>query len=190
MGQKRRFFHGWQVTARQAKASPMISRSILIYAAFPCMLLGGCATPEAYPSLSIRDSERVTGTMEVPASPAFIPAPTAPATIEQLDSLAASARAAHQRFLVAAAEARASISAARGSEIGSDSWGSAQVLLANLESIRSDAMIALADIDRLFVDAAIEGGEVARIGAARDEIVSQVDDQSSTIAAMLQSIGS
>jgi hypothetical protein len=46
-------------------------------------------------------------------------------------------------------------------------------------------MIALADLDRIYVDAALEGSELTAIGAARDRVAAQVDEQNATIDAML-----
>jgi len=62
------------------------------------------------------------------------------------------------------------------------------VALAGLESSRSKAMIALADLDRLMVDAAIEGGELERIVEVRDTVTAQVEEQNETIEALSRSL--
>ena len=49
-------------------------------------------------------------------------------------------------------------------------------------------MIALADLDRLFVDAAVEGTELDRISATRDRVASQVDEQNAAIEGMLSEL--
>ncbi|MFC3102229.1 hypothetical protein [Altererythrobacter lauratis] len=152
------------------------------------LLLGGCARSEGYPSLSIRDSERVTGVIDAAAA-AFTPAPATPATLAQLDTLAASARAAHQRFLAAQPTTERLVAGARGSAAGTEGWARAQVAIANLESLRSDTMIALADIDRLHVDAHTGGGDIAETGAALAEINTLVDQQDAVIAALLGQLG-
>ena len=47
-------------------------------------------------------------------------------------------------------------------------------------------MIALADLDRLYVDAAVEGdASSTRIGATRDRVAAQVDEQNAAIDGML-----
>jgi len=46
-------------------------------------------------------------------------------------------------------------------------------------------MIALADLDRLYVDAAVDGEAIDRIGAVRDRVASQVDEQNAVIDGML-----
>jgi hypothetical protein len=77
------------------------------------------------------------------------------------------------------------VNAARGDAVGSEDWALAQVALAGLESARSRAMIALADLDRLYVDAATEGGELTRIAATRDQVIAQVEQQNATISGLL-----
>ena len=149
--------------------------------------LGACATTpsEEYPSLAIRDAERVTGTMQ-PAAPApYVPPPTPAAVVDRLDQLSGEAASANQAFLAEAPRARSAVAAARGSGPGADSWARAQVAVAGLESARSRAMIALADLDRLYVDAAVGGEELTRIGAVRDQVAAQVGEQDATIAGLL-----
>ncbi len=153
------------------------------------LLLGGCGRSEGYPSLSIRDSERVTGVIEAPTA-IFTPALATPATLAQLEALVASARAAHQRFLAARGAAERLVASARRSAVGTESWAQAQVGLANLESLRSDTMIALADIDRLHVDAHTGGGDIAETGSALAEINALVAEQDAVIAALLGQLGS
>lgn len=154
-------------------------------AALPCLaLLAACAAPEGeYPSLAIRDIERVTGTM-MPTQTPPAPPPARPAdpTLAQLDSLAGSARAAHQRFLAKVDEAARVIGAAGGS--GSESWARAQVALADLQAERSAAMIALADIDRLYVDAAREGTDTAYLRQVHTEVTALVAAEDQRLADM------
>jgi len=152
-------------------------------------LLGACATPaEDYPSLAIRDAERVSGTLQpAPATP-YVPPPTPATVLGQLDRLAADAASAHRIFLGEAPAARSTVAAARGAEFGSDGWARASVALAGLESARSRAMIALADLDRLMVDAAVQGGELERIVAVRDTVIAQVDEQNATIEGLARSL--
>ena len=152
-------------------------------------LLAACATPdEVYPSLALRDAERVSGTLEPVAPTPYVPPPTPAAVVSQLDRLAADAASAHRAFLAEAPAARSAVSAARGAEFGSDSWARASVAVAGLESSRSKAMIALADLDRLMVDAAVAGGELERIVAVRNTVTAQVDEQNATIERLSRSL--
>jgi hypothetical protein len=152
-------------------------------------LLAGCATPsEEYPSLALRDAERVTGSFE-PAAPApYVPPPTPAAVLGRLDQLAVDAASAHRDFLAEAPAASRTIEAASGAEFGSDAWAAGSVALAGLESSRSKAMIALADLDRLMVDAGIEGGELVRIVAVRDTVTAQVNEENATIETLARNL--
>ena len=152
-------------------------------------LLTACATPaDEYPSLALRDAERVSGTFE-PAPPApYVPPPTPAAVVDRLAQLAADAASANQAFLAEAPAARTTIAAASGAEFGSDGWARASVALAGLEGARSQAMIALADLDRLMVDAAVAGEELERIVAVRNTVTAQVDEQNRTIEGLRLSL--
>lgn len=159
-------------------------------AAMSCLplLLAACASPGDFPSLAIRDSERVSGTMEAPPAPAFTPPPLATATVAELDSLAARVRAAHSRFLAEAGSTRAAVARGAGSPAGTDSWSDAQVALAALWAIRADAMIALADIDRIHVDTHLAGGDVAWTTQVRAESSGLVAEQDRVITELLAAL--
>ena len=150
--------------------------------------LGACATAsEEYPSLAIRDVERLAAMP--PAEPvAYVPPAPAPTVLARLDQIAGEAASAHRAFLAETPQARSSVAAARGAEPGADSWARAQVAVAGLESSLSKAMIALADLDRLYVDAAVDGTALDRIAATRTQVAEQVDEQNATINAMLGSL--
>jgi len=152
-------------------------------------LLAACATPdEEYPSLAIRDAERATGVFEPVVAAPYVPPPTPAAVLDRLDQLAVDAASAHRAFLAEAPAASRTIQAASGAEFGSDSWAAASVALAGLESNRSKAMIALADLDRLMVDAGVEGGELTRIVAVRDTVTAQVNEENLTIEGLARNL--
>lgn len=153
------------------------------------LALAGCKSDgEEYPSLAIRPAERATGTL-IPVTP-YVPPPTPPAVSDRLAQLASAVSSAHAAFERAAPAARNAVDAARGSGLGSEAWSVAQVSVASLESARSQAMIALADFDRLYVDAATEGGELTRIATARDAAIAQVEAENDTINGLLGALGS
>ena len=155
----------------------------------PIALLAACKTADdSYPSLAIRPAERATGTL-VPVEP-YVPPPTPPAVGNRLAQLSAQVTSAHATFQQEAPKARSAVSAARGSGPGSEAWSVAQVAIAELESSRSKAMIALADLDRLYVDASVEGGELTRIAAIRDAAIAQVEEENRTINGLLGALGS
>ena len=132
-------------------------------------LTGGCASQTSdFPSLAIRDVELAAGRLAVPD----VPPPPAPprAALDRLVPLMAEARAAHAAFNVAAEQATTRVRAASGAASGSESWSVAQVALADLRTRRSTAMIALADLDRLYVDASSAGESTAEIAPVRGEV--------------------
>jgi hypothetical protein len=152
-------------------------------------LAAACSTPDGeYPSLAIRDAERVSGTFEPTPPTPYVPPPTPAAVLGRLEQLAADAASAHRAFVAEAPAARSVIGAASGAEFGSDGWARASVALAGLESARSKAMIALADLDRLMVDAAVTGGELDRIVSVRNTVTAQVEEQNATIEGLARSL--
>ncbi len=160
----------------------------LILPGLPLVLVA-CASPaDKYPSLAIRDNERMSGVIAAPATEPYVPADPVPATLEQVDSLAAQARAAHEAFLAAAPETRSRVAAARGADVGSDAWSAAQVAMANLESRRNPALVALASLDRVYTDISSEGRAIAPIEATHAEVAALVDEQDALIAGLLDSL--
>jgi len=147
------------------------------------VLASGCAAPVGeYPSLAVRDVERVSGTIAVPDA-APLPSPAA-ATLGQVGPLADQARNAHTAFLAAASTARAQVQSASGAAVGSERWSVAQVVLAKLGAERTQTMIALADVDRLFVDAATAGESTLAIEPVRDEIAALVAEQDAVLESL------
>jgi hypothetical protein len=152
-------------------------------------LIAACTTPaDQYPSLALRDAERVTGVLQ-PAEPGpYTPPPTPASTLDRVAQLSAQATSANEAFLAEAPRARSAIAPASGAEPGGDAWARAQVALATLQAARSPATVALADLDRLYVDAATEGVATDRISAARDAVAAQVARQDATIATLSEGL--
>lgn len=164
-------------------------QAIRLLALVAPVALAACSSSAVdYPSLAIRDVERVSGTMEVPPPPPLPDPP--PATLASLDDLAATARTAHQQFLAAAPRARSVASSAAGTRPGSDAWAQAQVAIADLEAQRSQAMIALADLDRIYVQSAVDAQDTAAITAVRAEIDALVVEEDALIRDLLRTLGS
>jgi hypothetical protein len=146
-------------------------------------LAPACAAPPVdYPSLAIRDVERVTGSAMPVASAPYVPPPTPTGVIDQVAQLQASASAADAAFRAEEARSRGTLTGLRGAEQGTDRWAAGLAALADLEGLRGTTMVVLADLDRLFVDAAVEGGDTAQIGAARDAVAALVDGQNAALA--------
>ena len=153
------------------------------------MLLAACASAGDYPSLAQRPAERVEGTFAPGAAetePAPPPAPSADLVV-RLENLRREALARHREF-TAALPAAQRLAAAAGST-GSDSWASAQVALADLDSLRSRAAVSLADLDTLWVDATLDGGAREAIGATRSEVESLVRQEDEALASLRARVG-
>ncbi len=167
-------------------AIAMRSLSPLLVSAAIVLTLDGCAADtENYPSLARRPAERVTGTFPVssadPAVPATPAAPN-PEVAGKLAGLVGQARAADARFAAREPRARQLTSAAAGARVASEPWSVATIALADLESARSDAMIALADLDAQYTAERVSGGEGAAIAEARDQVTALVVHQDRVLA--------
>jgi hypothetical protein len=160
-------------------------RLFLVLAALPC--LAACATAsDKYPSLAIRDVERAQGQFEpTPVKPLDIPAVTAPLSGplgDRLVALGSQADAAHRAFLASVSKAERAAAAAAGDAIGTTTWASAQVALADLDSTRSQTAIALADLDTLMVSSAVQAEDVSAIEVVRQQVIVQVTAEDETLA--------
>jgi hypothetical protein len=154
------------------------------------LVVAGCAKDqELYPSLARRDQERVTGVATPVAPPPEPVAPQGPQSAGNLAKHRADAADAHRRLLAAAEAARGTVAAARGAEIGSDAWSAAAIAVGNLEAIRSETMIAAAEIDLLYTAAQTEGRETGELVSAISQVNTMVLEEDRLIAAMNQSIG-
>lgn len=145
--------------------------------------LSACAsTAGKYPSLAIRDAERVQGTFEPDAAPPPQPAPPPPsaALVSRLAELVDQASRAHRAFTAAVPGAQRAVAAAGGT--GSDSWASAQVALADLDASRSKAAVPLGELDTLFIDATLAAENRDAIAAARDQVIAMIGDEDAALA--------
>ncbi|MDP3908142.1 hypothetical protein [Novosphingobium sp.] len=157
-----------------------ISTTLLIVAS--ALTLGACANDLAeYPSLERRPAERVSGQIQ-PVVPSIQPGPApAAGVLGRLDSLVAQAQAADAKFRAREGQARNLASAASGAALGSENWAVASVALSQLESARSDAMVALAELDQYYAAARIEADDARAIAAARDTVMALVAEQDRVI---------
>ena len=147
------------------------------------LALSACAsTSDRYPSLAIRDAERVEGTFEadVAATPVPAPAPPSADLLARLAGLRSDAAGAHREFLSLLPQAQRLVAAAGG--VGSDGWASAQVALASLDAARSKAAVPLGDLDVLFVDATIAAELREPIAEARGEVLQLIAEQDAALA--------
>ncbi|MCP5397381.1 MAG: hypothetical protein H6918_11755 [Sphingomonadaceae bacterium] len=150
-----------------------------------CLTLAGCATNGTdYPSLAVRDAERVEMTY-LPGSAdteAMKPAPAPDSLPDQLAALRAEADSAHRAFMDAAPGAERTVSAARGAALGSRSWGDAQVAMADLDSLRSRSAVVLADLDLLYTNATVDFVERDAIAQTREAVIGMVLEEDAILA--------
>lgn len=148
-------------------------------------LLAGCsADRDDYPSLARRPVERISGTAPV-AAPEATPAPAAPLSPElaaRLTQLGNRVVEAHGRFTTKEARARSLVGAAGGAAVASERWAVATIALAELESARSEAMIALADLDALYASARIAGDPATAIEETRSRVIAVVAREDAVLA--------
>lgn len=161
------------------------------------LMLSACASDPRYPSLAIRDVERVEGN-SAPAEPddePVIPAPLPSGLGERLAQLQQQAEASHQQFLRRADAARSRSAAAAGAAQGSTRWSDAIVAISDVESARSDTMFALAELDSMLVLGAAERADsgaatgLPQIAATRDSVAALVAEEDEVLAALTDPIG-
>lgn len=195
--QYRRYFRGrWQDAAARAKDHAMAysDRSLRIANLTPAMaimlsaiVLAGCTTGQAnFPSIAIRDAERVNGSLQPAASAPQMPAQMPPGAelVQRLGQLQTTAASAHEVFMNAAAGVSRLVDAAAGGDLTSDRWAIAQVALAGLDSARSQAAVPLGDLDLLHADAEIALEQRRIIEQARDAVTSQIAEEDAILAAL------
>ena len=152
-------------------------------------VLAACAADQdAYPSLARRDVERAASAEPAPVPPAP-PQPADPGLAPRLQQLVDRAGKAHERFSARRGRAEQLTASAQGSAIASESWAVASVALADLESARSEAMIALADLDQLYAAAHIGGTEAGAIDQARDRVMSLIGEEDQVLATLRSRLG-
>lgn len=120
--------------------------------------------------------------------PVPLPPPSAD-LVNRLEGLVSAAQEADRRFTSRRDDAERAVGRASGAAVASDPWASAQVALAALETSRSAAIAALADLDGLYADARntapIEVSPSAEaIGTARSQVIELVARENEVIAGL------
>lgn len=154
-------------------------------------LLPGCAGDSGrYPSLAMRDVERVNGQFD-PASRvepvelairAIVPSSSISELVDQ-------ANASHQRFVSKVSTARSLAVNARGTGRDSDARGRAIVALADLTSVRSQTEIALGDLDMLIAERTNRLEPADEAIAAHASVLQLVAEQDRTLTDLWSLLG-
>lgn len=150
--------------------------------AIAALSLAACAGDAGTdPSLARRPAERVTGIAPVATPTPEAPAPASAAILGKLDSLVSQAHAAHRRFTGKQGRVQALVGAAAGAAAASEAWSLATVALSDLESTRSDAMVAMAELDTLYAGAVVGNQSATEIAAARKTVQDLISDEDHVI---------
>lgn len=162
-----------------------MNRSALLLSCAVLFALSGCAAPTMrYPSLLPRPVETQPLTIpQIAAADIAVPTDSAlEARIATIDSALAQTAGL---FAAATERATAASASATGAAIGSEAWLSAQSALAALESLRSESLGALADLDRLAIDRGTAGEPAyPAVTAARARAEAQLTTQQAAIDAI------
>jgi hypothetical protein len=166
-----------------------VTVAIRLIALAPALLIAACASSGNYPSLAQRPAERVGGAFETDAPPTTSAPPEAPSAdlMARLAELQRTATSLHAEF-TAATPSATRIAGAAGAT-GSDSWASAQVALADLDSLRSRASVPLAELDALWVDSTVEAGPREAIGSARAAVEALIAEEDAVLARLRGRVG-
>lgn len=179
-------------------ATSMKPASTCLTAAAAVLALSACASASAtYPSLARRDVERVSGSaLPVPPEPSVpaVPAPPSEELSARLAQLVEQARAAHARFDARRERTARLVAAGAGTSIASEAWAVASVALADLESARSETMVALAELDQLHAADRVsnynaESGDGVAIAASRDRVLGWIGEEDQVLAALRGRLG-
>jgi hypothetical protein len=74
--------------------------------------------------------------------------------------------------------------------MGSESWAVATIAVSELEVARSEAMLALADLDTLYNDTRVRGEDPGAIGTARDTVTGLIARQDQVLGELRARLGS
>lgn len=150
--------------------------------------MSGCATGDMseYPSLARRAVERQATVAPTPP-PAPMPGPVTATLAEAIRGLARDADAGEAAFRAALASGRGTIESGRGAALGGENWSQAQLTLSRLDVARGPTTFALAELDRLAVQAG-DAGDVsaqAALSAEQARVAALVAAQQRVIDALL-----
>ena len=154
---------------------------------FVAVLLTGCAADtDRYPSLAIRDFERVQGTFEVADQEEFDPpAPASANKLAEAVDLLSRAKLEHQSFVAFLPEVEQLLVAANGLGPEDNAWAEGQMAFAQLNTTRSRLAIILSDLDLMFADTSLSYQELDEIEAARESVRVLVAEEDEILTALI-----
>lgn len=162
------------------------------------VLLGGCLQPMTeLPSLERRDVELRDREAEAKAPPPPIESIADPALARELTAILARADKAEADFALARSAAQQAAGAARGKEVGTESWSVAQTKISALDAPRRELAQILGDLEELYVarlqkEAAgeVKPGGSDQIEQARQHVLALLDNQDQVIGSLKAGLSS
>ena len=156
------------------------SNTPFLFAASAILALPGCATaPDQFPSLAVREAERMSGTL-TPAQPEPA-APTYSVPAGEVENALAMARGAHERFVAGQPATTRLINSASGLAMGTDTHSRALIALADLTTYHSETASALASLDRLEAQGAVLFAPIDAVKAAQAEVEAMIGQQDAAL---------
>lgn len=164
-----------------------LSKSLLLITPL-IALLGGCAAvnPGNYPSLERRPIESRANAVAVAPTVATEPTVVSATLTEALAALGADADRGEAAFRAALTDSRATIAAGRGAAVGSESWALGERALSRIAVARGPSTLALAELDKLAIDADNRDDltALAAIAGVQGRVLAMVSAQNAALAAL------
>lgn len=162
------------------------------------VLLAGCLQPMAErPSLERREVELRDREAEAKAPPPPIESIADPALARELTAILSRADKAEADFALARSAAQQAAGAARGKEVGSESWSVAQTKISALDAPRRELAQILGDLEELYVarlqkEAAgeVKPGGSDQIEQARQHVLALLGNQDEVIGSLKAGLSS
>lgn len=149
--------------------------------------LAGCAGADGrYPSLAVRDAERVQGTL-TPTNDEPEISSQAP-QIEAIEAIIGQAQSAHASFSAQKGEVSALVMSARGFSIEDDRHARALTGLAQLTSLRGQTALALSQLDLMEAKAATGFKRTQDIRALQNAILRMIAEQDATLETLSETL--
>ena len=172
-----------------SKNSPLF---FILYAA-TTLALSGCAGVQGdFPSLAKREYERENPVEEASNPPAPLTKALSATLQAQTDSLLARSRTAHAAYQAALPAAQSAAQSAANSAEGSELWVNAHMTVSRTDSVRSDGLAALGEIDQLIAkqrEAGADAGLIALLSTPQQQIADRVSSENAEIERLAKLIG-
>lgn len=160
---------------------------VIVVSGLAASALSACAgNADQYPSLALRDAERVKG--QFSPSPPDNTAPTYSVSSARIEDALAHARASHRQFMGSEPKVANLALNAKGRDIGDNSHSRALIAVADLTALRSETVSALADLDRLEAQGKTLFAPTEAVKSAQAEVARLIDVQNTALNALTREL--